>query len=111
MTEQQKIHIAMLNSFKVLTGEATLDDILDSNVPLFSHNFEEDVEFREVQFIMKYFEQIEMFEKCFALSHYIEKTFDKNGFPLEKTCECAYPDIKVYEEKTKCSLCNIKLKR
>lgn len=111
MTEQQKIHIAMVNSFNVIVGNATVDDILDSNVPLFSHDFDDEFQYDNLMFILKYFEQIEMFDKCATLSAFIDRTFDKAGRHKEKACECPYPDVKVYEPKTKCSSCDRKIKR
>jgi len=111
MTEQQKIHIAMINSFNVIVGEATIDDVLDSNLSLFSHDFEEELNYENIMFILKYFEQIEMFDKCSKLMTFIDNTFDREGNYKEKACECPYPDIKLYEAKTKCSTCNRKIKR
>jgi hypothetical protein len=111
MTEQQKIHIAMINSYNVIVGNVDIDDVLDSNVSLFSHDFEEELQYDNMVFILKYFEQIEMFDKCIILSAFIDKTFDKTGKHKEKACECPYPEIELYEAKTKCSTCKRKLKR
>ena len=84
MTEQQKIHIAMINSYNVIVGNVDIDDVLDSNVSLFSHDFEEELQYDNMVFILKYFEQIEMFDKCIILSAFIDKTFDKTGKHKEK---------------------------
>lgn len=110
MTEQQKIHIAMINSYNVLVGEATVDEILDSNIAMFSHDFDDELKYHNVMFILKYFEQIEMFDKCVVLSAFIDKTFDKSGNHKEKTCDCPYPEISTYETKTKCDACKRKVK-
>lgn len=111
MTEQQKIHIAMINSFNVITGKATLDDIMDSNIPLFSHDFNEEYNYDNIMFITDYFSKIEMFEECVELQQFIASTFDKSGKHKEKVCECPYPKIEKYEEKTKCASCKMKIKR
>ena len=111
MTEQQKIHIAMINSFNVILEKATIDDVLDSNLPLFSHDFDDELQYDNMVFILKYFEQIEMFDKCSEFKAFIDKTFDNRGQHKEKACGCAYPDIKLYEPKIKCSTCNMKIKR
>jgi hypothetical protein len=111
MTEQQKIHVAMINSFNVITGKATIDDVLDSNVALFSHDFNEELQYDNLMFILKYFEQIEMFDKCSEFMVFIDSTFDRKGKHKEKACECPYPDIKSYGLKTKCDTCNRKIRR
>jgi hypothetical protein len=111
MTEQQKIHIAMVNSFNVILDKATIDDVLDSNLALFSHEFEEELEYDNLMFILKYFEDIEMFDKCSEFKAFIDKTFDNKGQHKEKACNCPYPDIKFYEPKIKCSSCSRKIKR
>ena len=111
MTEQQKIHIAMINSFNVILEKATIDDVLDSNLALFSHEFEEELEYDNLIFILKYFEDIEMFDKCSEFKAFIDRTFDNKGQHREKACSCPYPDIKFYEPKIKCSACNMKIKR
>jgi hypothetical protein len=111
MTEQQKIHVAMINSFNVITGKATVDDVLDSNVALFSHNFNEELDFDIVMFILKYFSDIDMFEQCAELKKIIHDTFDSNGKYRDKSCECPYPSIKEYKSITECNSCKRKIRR
>lgn len=110
MTEQQKIHIAMLNSFNVLTGRVGLDTILTSNVPMFSHTIDEEPNFHNIMFIVRYFEQVEMFEECLLLKMFVDETFDEDGNFIEELCKCPHPKVITYSFKTKCEICNLKLK-
>lgn len=109
MTEQQKIHVAMLNSYNVITETFTIDEIMDSGVPLFSHIPDEEVSIENINFILYYFQQQEMYEHCVALTDYIEKNFNKDGSSKAEVCECEYPEISEYTKKMKCAKCNKRL--
>lgn len=110
MTEQQKIHIAMMNSYNVLTGAASIDSVINSNIPMFSHTIDEEPNFHNIMFIVRYFEEVEMFEECLNLKIYIDNTFDENGNPKEILCSCPYPKITEYSFKTKCKVCELNLR-
>lgn len=110
MTEQQKIHIAMINSYNVLTGRASIDDVLSSNIPMFSHAIDEEPHLENIMFIVRYFEKVEMFEECLILKMYVDETFDEDGNFIEELCVCPYPKIFKYSFKTECEICGEKLK-
>jgi len=110
MTEQQKIHIAMMNSFNVLTGRVGVEKIFASNVPMFSHSIEDEPNLQNILFIVKYFEQVEMFEECLLLKMFVDETFDEDGNFIAELCECPHPKIINYSIQTKCEICNLKLK-
>jgi len=110
MTEQQKIHIAMVNSFNVLTKRVSIEQIFNSDIPMFSHAIEDEPNFNNVMFIVKYFEKVEMFEECLLLKMYADETFDEDGNFIEELCECPYPKIIEYSFQTECKICNLKLK-
>jgi len=110
MTEQQKIHIAMMNSYNVLTGKCSIEDIFNSDVPMFSHVIDDEPNQDNVLFIIKYFEKIDMFEQCLELKQYITDTFDDEGNITTKICPCPYPEITEYSFNTKCNICKQKLR-
>jgi hypothetical protein len=109
MTEQQKIHIAMLNSYNVITEAFTIDEIMDSGVPLFSHIPDEEISIEALNFIMYYFQQQEMYEHCLAISEYMSKNFNEDGTSKIESCGCEYPEISEYTKKMKCAKCNKRL--
>lgn len=109
MTEQQKIHVAMLNSYNVITETFTIDEIMDSGVPLFSHIPDEEISIEAINFILYYFQQQEMYEHCLALTEYINENFNKDGSLKAELCECEYPEISEYTKKMKCAKCNKRL--
>jgi len=109
MTEEQKVHIAMINSFNVLTNKVNIDEIMESDVPYLSHHPSEFIQMNAANFILMYFTEREMFEHCAELQMFIEKTFNQDGTLKEKTCECEMPEINQYSKKTICSICNMRL--
>ena len=111
MNNTQTVHIGMLNSFNVLTGKVTIDKIISSGLAYFAHAPDEEAAMQSVEFMIFYFQGIEMYEKCAELKNYIKKTFNKDGTYKEKFCKCEYPNIEVYKHKPKCSICNLRLTR
>lgn len=111
MKQSQVVHLGMINSYNVLVNKVSVDEIILSGVGAFAHSPEEKDAKQSVEFMIKYFQDIEMYEKCSALKKYIEETFDENGKYKEPFCDCEYPDIKEYSKTPNCSVCNLKLKR
>lgn len=109
MTEEQKIHVAMINSYNVITEAYSIDEIMDSGVPMFSHIPDEEVSIEAINFIIYYFQQQEMYEHCIALTEYMDKNFNKDGSPKAEVCLCECPEISEYTKKMKCSKCNKRL--
>lgn len=111
MKQSQVVHLGMINSYNVLVNKVSVDEIIFSGIVAFAHSPEEKDAKQSVEFMIKYFQDIEMYEKCSALKKYIEETFDENGKYKEPFCDCEYPDIKEYSKIPTCSVCNLKLKR
>jgi hypothetical protein len=109
MTEHQKVHIAMINSYNVITGKCKWTDVLNSNIPYFAHTLDGSVNLFELNQIIFYFRSLEMFEECAKLQEYLEENFDKEGNKTEEGCACDYPVIKKYSIKTICSSCKKKV--
>jgi hypothetical protein len=105
MNQQQTIHVAMINSFNVLVGNVTLDDVLDSNLAVFSHYPDDEIELDNIETMILYFQEVEMFEHCSMLLKYIKDNFNNDGSRKELLCECEYPDISEYTRVIKCGRC------
>jgi hypothetical protein len=105
MTGSQVVHIGMLNSYNLLIGKATMSDVVNSNVSLFAHVPDEEIDSQFIDFMILYFQEHEMFEHCAELLHYYKENFNDDGSHKGDECECELPDIKEYTTKIKCSIC------
>ncbi len=103
-------HISMLNSYNVLVEDVSIDKIVQSGISIFVHEPGEEPLLEAVRFMIFYFKEIEMYEKCNKLQLYIEKTFNEDGSLKEERCKCEYPEIKEYVPKIRCSVCNLRIK-
>jgi len=111
MTEEQKIHIAMINSYRYLVGDVELDDILNSDIPFLAHPPDQDTTTDILEFMIYYFQSHEMFEYCAKLKEFFNENFYEDGSPKSNSCECPLPEIKEYSFKTMCNRCNKKIIR
>ena len=111
MKQSQIAHISMINSYNVLVEKINIDKIILSGLGTFSHSVEEKDAKKSVEFMIKYFQDMEMYEKCAGLQKYIDETFDEDGNYIENICNCEYPDIKEYNPIPICLICNTKLSR
>ena len=111
MTNEQMIHVSMINSYNLLTGRNKLEEILNSGIGVFCHSPEEKDALNSINFMISYFENLEMYNKCAELKKYIEETFDDNGKYKGEVCECIHPDIETYTPTVKCSLCSMTIRR
>jgi hypothetical protein len=106
MNEQQRVHIAMLNSYNLVMENATIDDILDSSIPIFAHVPNENITIDAIEFMIYYFKSHEMFEYCAKLKDFIIENFNDDGTLKDNSCKCELPDIDGYNNKIKCIKCN-----
>jgi len=113
MDDNQMIHVGMINSFNVITKRNTLDEVMNSSVPVLTHEPNKDVPYELIEFMVYYFGQYEMYENCAKLKKYIKQTYNDDGsFKfVEEECDCEFPSIETYEVKTRCANCNKILKR
>lgn len=111
MTEQQRVHLAMLNSYNVIVGNATIEEVLNSGIPMFAHLPHEDITSEALEFLIHYFESYDMFERCANLKNFYNENFNEDGSPKHILCECELPEVDEYIEKIRCSICNKKLIR
>lgn len=111
MTEEQLIHIGMINSFNILTERNTFDEIVTSEMSYIAHLPQDPVDIELVRMMVDYFESYEMFEHCSELIGYINKNYDSNGKAIKHGCECPQPVITEYSSKMFCGKCNKRLVR
>lgn len=111
MNKTQSVHVGMINSYNLLTERATLEEIVSAGIGLFAHIPDEEVDVENIEFIMLYFQELEMFEHCADLLDYINFNYNDDGTPKEEECDCDLPNIVEYTKKMKCSACNKRLKR
>lgn len=110
MREEQMVHISMINSYNVLLGNATVQDVINSGIGVFCHSIDESDAMNSIVFMVHYFEDLEMYERCAKLNKYISKTFNKDGSYKKAMCECPNPEIDRYIHPVKCSLCSLTIK-
>lgn len=72
MIPSEKVHIAFLNSFAVLVNNKKVDELIGE---FFAHNPARKPSQRELENILKYFIDIEDYEKCAMLKKYIDDKF------------------------------------
>lgn len=111
MTQEQMIHIGMLNSFNLITERNTLEEIATSDLSLFAHVPDEEIPLDLIQLMMDYFQSFEMFEYCLDLMQYISLNYNDDGTRKIDGCECPQPMIKEYSKKMSCSICFKRLKK
>lgn len=110
MTNEQMIHLSMVNSYHVLVGNATMEEIVSSGLGMFCHSLEEKDAMKSIEFMIKYFEGLEMYERCRKLQDYIQETFNEDGTFKDVLCDCTHPEIDKYKYPVKCSLCDLTIK-
>lgn len=104
------IHIGMLNSFNVITGKATYDDVLNAGIGYFAHDPNE-YGAETLEMMIVYFSELDMFEYCAELKAIFDEEYNPDGSIKEEQCECYYPVIKEYGRKIKCFDCEKRIMR
>lgn len=111
MNTKQTIHVAMLNSFNVITGRATIEEVLKAGMGVFIYLPNEDVEKNHVTEMIKYFAEREMYEHCSELRDFCEQYFPEEDVEKDAHCRCDLPEIKRYSKLMKCAKCKKLLER
>ena len=105
MTDKQVIHISMLNSYNLITGRASFDEIMDSGVGFFAHLPTDPLDESTFKLLTWYFSEREMFEECAKLKATYELLFNSDGTLRDTLCECNYPVIDFYSQHMLCGEC------
>lgn len=109
MNREQSLHVGMINSYNLLTEKASFRDIVDSGVGVFAHMPDEDIVKENVEFIIYYFQELQMFEYCAELNLFVKENFNKDGSRKDIDCKCELPDISIYKVTAKCERCGKRL--
>jgi hypothetical protein len=111
MRQNQAVHIGMVNSYNVLVNDANFEQIVMSGIGFFAHSRDEEDALESIEFMIRYFQDVEMYEKCAKLQQYIVENFNEDGTYKEIMCSCEMPEIEQYSPIPKCSVCNMKISR
>jgi|ETNmetMinimDraft_5_1059913.scaffolds.fasta_scaffold129057_2 hypothetical protein len=87
MTTDEFIEIGMRNSYRIMSGESTLDDILeeyskqsgsqdDFNDPIFFIEPDEICDDEDIDTMIKFYEDREEYEKCTVLLKFRDKYYE-----------------------------------
>lgn len=106
MNIKQKLHLAMINTYNIVTKRATLEQILNSDINILAHIPDEDVSIELVNMMIDYFKDVEMYEICIELTELSQTMFNEDGTLKVIVCECNYPEFDSYEGTIKCNKCN-----
>lgn len=110
MTQEQRIHIGMVNSFNLITERNTLEEIASSDISLFAHLPDEEIPLDLIRLMMNYFQSFEMFEHCAELMDYMEENFNDDGTRIIDDCICPQPLIEYYSKKSYCGICEKRMR-
>lgn len=105
------MHVGMINSYNVLVGNATVEMVVNAGIGVFAHLPDEELSKEAIEFMIFYFKEMEMYERCAKLQVYIGENYNDDGSFKEERCACEYPEINEYVPKVKCSVCNLRLKK
>lgn len=105
MNKTQTMHLAMINSYNLLTNRATMEDIIESDIIVFGHNPDEPLDEEYFKKIIEYFQDNEMYEICSELLDVYKTTFN-HMYEVSHYCECDQPIIKGYSKNMYCIKCN-----
>lgn len=98
--------ISMINSYNVITGKASINDIAIAGLGFFVHQPDEPVTFDMINYISDFFEEEEMFEMCAELQKIRDHIFNSDGTYRQDGCECTFPVITKYGSITNCDTCS-----
>jgi len=111
MTQEQTIHVGVINSFNLITERNSFEEIVESDLSLFAHNPNVDPPIEVINFMIDYFKSYEFFENCAELMQYLGENYDDDGVFIHRECECSLPLITEYSEKMYCGICDKRLKK
>jgi len=111
MTEQQQVHIGMINSFNIITERNTIYEVMSSGIGYFAHIPDREPDFETIEDMIRYFSEVEMYEKCIELTLYVEEHFNEDGTEKIESCDCDYPEFDKYDYKIVCNNCGNRIRK
>lgn len=110
MTNSQILHIGMINSYNLLLGKASFEEVMTSGVGYLAH-IPDEIDASNLETMIHYFEELEMFEHCLDLKMLFLEHFHPDGTPRELDCLCDQPLIEKYTPHMRCARCNNRLRK
>lgn len=104
--KEEKLHQAMMNSFNLITNKITYNDLFDLGKFYLVHIPDEPVTIYDLDIMIDYFEELEMYENCAELKKLLDIELEEEQ-NQEEVCECKNP--KIYDDEDgniKCQTCN-----
>lgn len=98
--KEEKLHEAMMNSFNLVTNRITYDDLFNLGKFFLIHLPDEPITQFDLDVMIQYFEDLEMYENCAELKKIQDEQFNDDGIHIvwedEEICECKNP--KIYDD-------------
>lgn len=110
MTSTQIVHVGMINSYNIIMGKASLEQVMMSGIGYLAHPPDE-LESEHLEMIIMYFEEVEMYEHCHELRRVFEESYNPDGTPKELECLCDFPVIESYSRVIRCGNCKNRLRK
>lgn len=103
----QMTHIGMVNTYNIVLGNATHEEIKAAGLNVLLYDPDEEVTLKLLEFMVKYFSSLEMYEECVNLNEYMRDKFNEDGTlkNVIEYCECEYPKIGKYKKPMICGEC------
>lgn len=107
------LHEAMMNSFNIITNKITYDDLFKMERTFLVHVPDEPITLEDIDIMIGYFEQLEMYENCAELKVISDEilNYDEEEEDYEEdSCECKIPIISSNDGDIRCLTCDKKFK-
>jgi len=111
MNKQQTMHVGMMNSYNLIMDKVSIDTVVQSGIGVFAHIPDAEPELNDIQMMIIYFQDHDMYEICSDLVSYIEQNYNDNGCLKGSECDCDYPNIKEYARRMRCGVCNKRIRK
>jgi len=75
LSDDEELHMAYLNSYDVIVMGADIKSIIDSDIYMFVHDPSYPYEKEDVLLLLKYFEDIEDYERCIIIKDFYDESY------------------------------------
>lgn len=103
MNEKELLHVAMINSYNLITDRLTMEYIEEFALPIFVHFPEKGIDKMSMKVMMMYFITTEDYEICQELSTIYESIFNESMPNI--MCTCKKPNYSLDYDKIVCNNC------
>ena len=75
LSDDEELHMAHLNSYDVIVMGADIQTIINTDIYMFMHDPSYPHEEEDVLLLLKYFEEIEEYEKCIIIKKFYDESY------------------------------------